>query len=226
MGPSPHAGDVVSTESPALTDSRLANLGARLIAEAYDDFENRFRIVTRRARVRFAERDWKGMAADARERLDLYERAARRTADSIRGLLENRTQDRMVWAGMKAVYSGLIMGRHDWELAETFFNSVTRRIFTTVGVDPRIEFVDSDYEAPPSDPVTPIHRTYPAMPIPELVRRILRTPGWEPTSSTSSGTPPAPARGSPSTCGRWGRCGSSTAAKWWTPSSTGARAPT
>src|SRR5690606_24143012 len=117
MGPSPHAGDVVSTESPALTDSRLANLGARLIAEAYEGFESRFRIVTRRARVRFAERDWKGMAADARERLDLYERAARHTAESIRGLLEDRTGDQMVWAGMKAVYSGLIVDRHDWELA-------------------------------------------------------------------------------------------------------------
>src|SRR5690606_35319369 len=113
------------------------------------------------------------MAADARERLDLYERVARRAADSIRDLLENRTKDQMVWAGMKAVYSGLIMERHDWELAETFFNSVTRRIFTTVGVDPRIEFVDTDYETPPSDSVAPIHRTYPSMPIPELVRRIL-----------------------------------------------------
>src|SRR5690606_33519065 len=102
---------VVTSESPALSDSRLANLGARLISEAYEDFESRFRIVTRRARVRFAERDWKGMAADARERLDLYERVARRAADSIRDLLENRTKDQMVWAGMKAVYSGLIMER-------------------------------------------------------------------------------------------------------------------
>ena len=168
---------VVSPENAALSDSRLANLGARLIAEAYEGFESRFRIVTRRARVRFAERDWKGMAADARERLDLYERAARHTAESIRGLLEERTGDQMVWAGMKAVYSGLIVDRHDWELAETFFNSVTRRIFTTVGVDPRIEFVDSDYETPPSDSVQPIHRTYGTMPIPELVERILRDAG-------------------------------------------------
>src|SRR5690606_12686263 len=40
-----------------------------------------------------------------------------------------------------------------------------------------IEFVDSDYESPPSDPVTPIHRAYPAMPIPELARRILGDSG-------------------------------------------------
>jgi isocitrate dehydrogenase kinase/phosphatase len=52
--------------------------------------------------------------------------------------------DPMVWAGMKAVYAVLVSTRPDTELAETFFNSVTRKIFTTVGVDPRIEFVDSD----------------------------------------------------------------------------------
>src|SRR5690606_41841213 len=109
------------------------------------------------------------MAADARERLDLYERVARRAADSIRDLLENRTKDQMVWAGMKAVYSGLIMQRHDWELAETFFNSVTRRIFSTVGVDPRIEFVDTDFDSPPTEAMAPLYRSYASMDLVDLV---------------------------------------------------------
>src|SRR5262249_51927138 len=39
--------------------------------------------------------------------------------------------------------------RGDRELAETFFNSVTRRIFSTVGVDPAIEFVEPGAEVPP-----------------------------------------------------------------------------
>lgn len=60
---------------------------------------------------------------------------------------------------MKAVYSGLIANRDDWELAETFFNSVTRRIFATVGVDPQIEFVDSDFALPPTPAKSPVHRT-------------------------------------------------------------------
>ncbi len=163
----------MSTEPTPLTDSRVANLGARHIAEAYEGFDTRFRIVTRRARIRFAERDWKGMAGDARERLDLYEQASQRAADTIRQLLGERGDDRLVWASMKAVYSGLIMNRHDWELAETFFNSVTRKIFSTVGVDPRIEFVDTDFDTPPSESASPIHRTYPSLALTELVQRIL-----------------------------------------------------
>ncbi|MGA7271953.1 MAG: bifunctional isocitrate dehydrogenase kinase/phosphatase [Acidimicrobiia bacterium] len=156
-----------------LSDSRLANLGARLISDAYGDFERRFRIVTRRARIRFRERDWAGMAADAKERLDLYEAASEGGAEAIGGLLGDRSDDKMVWAGMKAVYSGMIQGRDDWELAETFFNSVTRKIFTTVGVDPRIEFVDTDYDAPPTESATPLHRSYGSMPLSELVGSVL-----------------------------------------------------
>ena len=164
-------GGLVTSE--ALTDSRVANLGARQIAGAYEGFDSRFRIVTRRARIRFGERDWTGMAGDARERLDLYERASREAADRVRQLLAERSEDRLVWASMKAVYSGLIMDRDDWELAETFFNSVTRKIFSTVGVDPRIEFVDTDFDSPPTQAAEPVHRTYPAQPLVDLVEAVL-----------------------------------------------------
>ena len=50
-------------------------------------------------------------------------------------MMGDRIDDRIVWVGIKAVYSGMIVERDDWEIAETFFNSVTRRVFTTVGVD-------------------------------------------------------------------------------------------
>ncbi|CAN5787516.1 bifunctional isocitrate dehydrogenase kinase/phosphatase [soil metagenome] len=163
----------MSTGTAPLSDSRLANMGAKLIAEAYSDFESRFRIVTRRARIRFQERDWVAMAADARQRLDLYERASQGAGDAVGELFGSRREDTLVWAGMKAVYSGLIQNRDDWELAETFFNSVTRKIFTTIGVDPRIEFVDTDFTSAPSEPAVPVHRTYESMPLDQLVRTIV-----------------------------------------------------
>jgi isocitrate dehydrogenase kinase/phosphatase len=66
----------------------------------------------------------------------------------------------LVWASIKAVYSGLIAESGDWEIAETFFNSITRRIFATVGVDPHIEFVDTDFETPPTQAYQPIYQVY------------------------------------------------------------------
>lgn len=158
------------------SDSRLAGSGAKAVASAWAELADRHLIVTRRARHRFEARDWSGLAADHVERLDLYARAAVDTAAGLRHALGDRVDDPMVWAGMKAVYAVLVSTRPDSELAETFFNSVTRRIFTTVGVDPRIEFVDSDVEAPPIS--APVVRTYATPDSPaSLVEQILRDAG-------------------------------------------------
>ncbi len=158
-----------------LTDSRLANLGARIILQGFEEYHTDFKTITRRARIRFEQRDWHGMQADAAERLDLYRRVVDRTVADVRELLGDRVHHKLVWASMKAVYSGLIADRDDWELAETFFNSVTRRIFTTIGVDEQIEFVDTDFELPPTAPRRSVYRTYRrAVTTATLVEQILR----------------------------------------------------
>jgi isocitrate dehydrogenase kinase/phosphatase len=144
----------------ALSESRLANLGARAIHAAFDAYRQRFRAITRHARARFEERDWRGLRLDATERLDLYRQHVDPVVCEVHALLGERVEERLIWAAMKAVYSGLIADRGDWELAETFFNSITRRVFTTVGVDPAIEFVDTDFDTPPVPPAGPVYRTY------------------------------------------------------------------
>ncbi len=61
---------------------------------------------------------------------------------------------------MKQIYTRMIILRNDLELAETFFNSVTRRLFVTVGVDPRIEFIWFDAEYLSTGDETPVYRRY------------------------------------------------------------------
>ncbi|MGD2000288.1 MAG: bifunctional isocitrate dehydrogenase kinase/phosphatase [Desulfobacterales bacterium] len=143
-----------------LSDSRLANLGAQAILESFNAFHSSFKDITRRAAERFLNRDWHGLQDDAAERLDLYRQAADTIEDIIRRLLGERVKDKLTWAGMKAVYSGRIFHQNDRELAETFFNSITRRIFSTVGVDSRIEFVDSDFDTPPTPSIPELGRSY------------------------------------------------------------------
>ena len=75
---------------------------------------------------------------------------------------------------MKACYSRGIAGYGDFEIAETFFNSITRRIFATVGVDPGCEYVDSDFNAPPARSPQPVYHTYlPTRPTAEWLRQVL-----------------------------------------------------
>jgi isocitrate dehydrogenase kinase/phosphatase len=79
-----------------------------------------------------------------------------------------RLPERTIWTGIKAVYSSLIARSPAWEIAETFFNSLTRRVFATAGVNQAIEFVDTDFDAPPSAPIT-IAKTYRGQSLPELL---------------------------------------------------------
>ncbi|MBX3268657.1 MAG: bifunctional isocitrate dehydrogenase kinase/phosphatase [Sandaracinaceae bacterium] len=140
------------TTRPA-TPSRLAAPVASAILEAFTQHRDGFLEVTRRARESFATRDWARLRADQVARLRLYRGAIDAAEVRIRVLLGDRTRDRLVWVSAKAVYSALIGMREDWDVAETFFNGITRRIFDTVGVDPLIEFVASDFDAPPVEPI-------------------------------------------------------------------------
>ncbi|MBP8950277.1 MAG: bifunctional isocitrate dehydrogenase kinase/phosphatase, partial [Candidatus Promineofilum sp.] len=143
-----------------LTDSRLAVVGAGTLQTAYVTLHDQFQATTAQAKQRFETQDWRGMQDDAAARLGLYRRIVDLVEAAIRDLLGDRIDNKLIWASMKAVYSGLIARRDDWEVAETFFNSVTRRIFTTVGVDHQIEFVASDFETPPTRPQAPVYRVY------------------------------------------------------------------
>ena len=113
-----------------------------------------------RARLRFERRERRDMAEDAAKRLGLYRRSIDRLVEGLASLLGERIEDKLVWVGMKAVYTGMIDRFSDPELAETFFNSATRRIFATVGVDADIEFVAADRVAPRAAATEPIHRNY------------------------------------------------------------------
>ena len=143
-----------------VSESRLASLGARVISDAYGALSQRFMALTARAKIRFESRDWAGMAEDAAARLDFYGESSRETADAVALILEDRLLDKSVWVAMKAAYSAFAMDRQDFEQAETYFNSVTRRTFATVGVDPRIEFVDTDFGEPPTESTSAAFRSY------------------------------------------------------------------
>jgi isocitrate dehydrogenase kinase/phosphatase len=147
------------------------------IHAAYDEYERGFEEVTRRARSRFERRDWSGAQADATERLALYKTHVDAAVSDVHDILEDGVMERTVWAAMRSEHA-LRGNRPDVELAETFFNSVTRRVFSTVGVDPAIEYL-----APSSlnsvEPGSNIWETYRANAVdPALVRKILTALPW------------------------------------------------
>ena len=125
-----------------------APYAASLIERAYDDYQDQFLNITKRSGDRFNRRDWPGVYQDALERLDLYTRVVKHTVNTLRGRLGKRLNEASVGAGTKTAYARIIHERDDVELAETFFNSVVRRIYAIVGVAPHLEFVASEFKIP------------------------------------------------------------------------------
>lgn len=120
--------------------------GAHTMFGAFQRHQVRFREITRRAAARHRDRDWRAMQSDAVERLELYEHEVSRAVLDLQRSLDTHFRCKACWTHMKAAYSEVVAERLDAELAKTFFNSATRRIFTTVGVDPQIEYVGADFE--------------------------------------------------------------------------------
>jgi len=133
----PTVGELGNRQRPV--DS-LASGAAAAICEAFTIYHEEFNRISRLARARFEQHDWKGAQQDALERLDLRSRILTEVVGHLRELLAESASDRAVWSGMKAAFSELITRRSDWQLAESFFNSVTRDLFGTVGVNPEVEF--------------------------------------------------------------------------------------
>jgi isocitrate dehydrogenase kinase/phosphatase len=130
----------------AAVEAALAHESAADAVAAFERYNADFRAITRRAPARFEERDWQGSQRDAVERIELYGRHVERTVASLRLRLGGETQDRGLWSVIKDEFSGLIEATPDAEFRKTFFNSLTRTFFGTIGVSPEIEFVALDLD--------------------------------------------------------------------------------
>src|SRR5512137_683764 len=118
----------------------LHDAAARLITKVFDSYLSEFLIITRRARTRFEEKDWRGGRRDALERLSLYEKVLSQIAVQLEGLLGRAVYDRTTWIDLKPIYGRMIASLRTADIAETFFNSVTRKLMHTVGLDREMEF--------------------------------------------------------------------------------------
>jgi isocitrate dehydrogenase kinase/phosphatase len=141
--------------------SLAASRGAAVVERAYEAYLDEFRRITRRAAGRHERREWQGIQQDARDRLDLHGTFVTRAIVELHDELGPPAASRPVWMEAKGAYVEAVGDRADYELAQTFFNSVTRRLFSTVGVDPGVEFVDAEYDRPRWPPARPAFTSHP-----------------------------------------------------------------
>lgn len=159
------------------TDPTPQDVAAQLL-DAFGAYHHTFRAVTRRARGRFEDADWAGVQRDGAERLALYKLAVATAVQDIKARLGG-TRAAPFWAEAKAAYGTAVCERADAEIAETFFNSVVRRIQGTIGGDPLTTFVESTARPRRADPGALYETVECAAFDASTIARILAVPTWD-----------------------------------------------
>jgi isocitrate dehydrogenase kinase/phosphatase len=135
------------------------------------DYYYRFKLITKRARLRFEARDWHAIQADARSRIELYREATDETTKSLGDLLGDGATDGYFWKAVRDAVADEIQRFNTRNIAETFFNSVYRRTHG-IGADPAIMFVNRTGTYREYGGITPIcySRDLTRAPVAEVVR--------------------------------------------------------
>jgi len=154
---SANAGNVLTGH---LEGNEATARAATAIADAFDSYRSRFAEITRGVRDRFERRDWLGTQDDAAARLALYRLHVAQALAEVRFELGALATDVPTWEEVKWLHAALIVDRDDCEIAETFFSSITRRVFTTVGVNSHVEYVLPEANPELRGDEQPITRSY------------------------------------------------------------------
>ena len=127
-------------------NNKLISNAATTIFASFEDYNHEFRIITQRAHRRFEEREWKLGQRDAVERIELYDRGVVACLADLVGIMGAHIADQNTWRRVRDRYSEKIASCTDSEFYKTFFNSLTRKAFNTIGVNAGVEFLAPDLE--------------------------------------------------------------------------------
>ena len=130
-----------------MPDRKLITQSSQIIYDGFLRYNEAFHQLTRRAKTRFERRDWQGHQQDLVDRIDLYEKSVRRIVLALRRHMAERVEDHELWNEIRRYFGKRLEEVPDAGFIKTFFNSITRRIFGAVEIEPKPEFVSIDPDA-------------------------------------------------------------------------------
>jgi isocitrate dehydrogenase kinase/phosphatase len=101
---------------------------ARTILEGFDKHYRLFRETSTTAKGRFERSDWPQVREASKKRIDMYDRRVEEAVDAMGERFPDAGRDDTLWPSIKRAYIGMLLDHKQPECAETFFNSVARRV--------------------------------------------------------------------------------------------------
>jgi isocitrate dehydrogenase kinase/phosphatase len=131
-----------------------------LLLQGFARYMEDFQAITALARSHFEARAWKEIQDLSRQRINLYRGQVGRLSRKVRRSLQSDFHDEALWKRLKARYSIAVRQHEAYEIAETFYNSVCRKVLGDIGADPEMMFVLQHPEARNFESEAPIYRVY------------------------------------------------------------------
>jgi isocitrate dehydrogenase kinase/phosphatase len=133
---------------------------ARTILNGFESYFADFQNITLAAKSRFENADWHGMQEASRERIDLYKAKVNNVLGYVELIAGEELSDFEFWRDARGIYEELIQGHNNFEIAETFYNSIYCAVFKHRQIRNEYAFVFSPQgDMPPAD-VSKVYGTY------------------------------------------------------------------
>jgi isocitrate dehydrogenase kinase/phosphatase len=153
---------------------KLAIILAEKILKGFKSYMVFFNTYTSLAPVHFRDRNWLETQINHRQRLRLYKDLLIPLAMECMEILKQHAKEPASWVYVKNHYSKLIAEMYNVELAETFFNSVVRKIIPKTVVNEDFMFVMEGFDSYDIPENSDLIRTYPSSwGVEKIIREIL-----------------------------------------------------
>ena len=128
--------------------SRLARTILNGFTAYFAEFEN----ITLSARTRFENAEWRAAQEASMRRIDIYKIKVLETIDVVEYIAAERLHDLTFWAETRDIYAQLVRGMTNFEIAETYYNSIFNAVFKHRWIRDDYAFVFSPQgDMPPVD---------------------------------------------------------------------------
>ncbi|MBT0585478.1 bifunctional isocitrate dehydrogenase kinase/phosphatase [Alteromonas oceanisediminis] len=120
---------------------KLPDKVAYQILNGFDKSFRWYSRITRGAQSRFEQGQWAATHQAVKERITIYEQSLSDIVSEIYQLIHVHQQNHQFWVDLKSRFTRLLDNHPQFELAETFFNSVIGRVFKHQHIDDQIMYV-------------------------------------------------------------------------------------
>lgn len=128
--------------------SRLARTILNGFRAYFAEFEN----ITLSALARFENAEWRAAQEASMRRIDVYKIKVLDTIDVVEYIAADRLHDLTFWAETREIYAQLVRGMTNFEIAETYYNSIFNAVFKHQWIGDEYAFVFSPQgDMPPVD---------------------------------------------------------------------------